>query len=216
LETVARFGQHCARDLQRLTRRGALSAIGRRASYAALGAVALVTALGVSGCSHDPPRPAAGQASPTTGTDGWGPPAPSLTETEPLPPPEALSEVIARLADPAVAGKDKLALVEGTSGADAGALDSFATALRDNGFDPLTVRAADVVSTKPGDVLATITVSGPDTNSGEFAFPMEFRRAGTGWQLTRQTADMLLDFGNTRTTGPASASPAPPAPARPR
>ena len=41
---------------------------------------------------------------------------------------------------------------------------------------------------------------------------MEFRRAGNGWQLTRQTADMLLAFGNARTAAPVP----PPSPAPPR
>lgn len=129
---------------------------------------------------------------------------PTPSDPGPLPPPEALSDVIARLADPAVPGADKLGLVEGSTGADAAALDNFAAALRDNRFTPITVQASDIVSNRPGDVLATIKMTGPDAGSdgGEFSFPMEFRRAGASWQLTRQTADMLLAFGNARTAGP--------------
>lgn len=150
-------------------------------------------------------EPAAGPQTSISATDGFGPTVPTPNDPGPLPPPEALSDVIARLADPAVAGSDKLALVENTTAADAPALDTFATALRDTGFTPVTVRASDIVSSGPGDVVATIKVSGPDSGSGggEFSFPMEFRRAGNGWQLTRQTADMLLAFGNARTAAPA-------------
>ncbi len=42
---------------------------------------------------------------------------------------------------------------------------------------------------------------------------MEFRSHDGGWQLSRETADMLLAFGNAR-TGAGGSSPAP-APAAP-
>jgi hypothetical protein len=140
-------------------------------------------------------------------TVGFGPTVPAPVESGPLPAPEALSDVITRLADPAVPGNDKLALVENTTGADAAALDSFATALRNTGFSPVTVSASDIVASGPGTVLATITVVGPDSGGGEFSFPLEFRLAGNSWQLTRQTADMLLAFGNARTPAPAPGPP---------
>ena len=43
-----------------------------------------------------------------------------------------------------------------------------------------------------------------------FTFPMEFRPHDGGWQLTGDTADMLLAFGNARTeaASPARRSPA--------
>ena len=145
-------------------------------------------------------------------TAGFGPTAATPTDPGPLPTPEALVDVISRLADPAVAGVDKLALVQDTSDADAPVLDSFAAALRDNGFTPVTVRASDLVVQRPGDVLATIKMTGPDADSDAFSFPMEFHRAGPGWQLTRQTADMLLAFGNAHTAAPLP----PPSPAPPR
>ncbi len=179
--------------------------------HATLGAVTIVAALGVSGCSPDPAQPSSAPAFPET--DGFGPTAATAADPGPLPPPEALSDVITRLADPAVPGTDKLGLVEGSSGADAAAFDSFAAALRDNGFTPVTVRASDIVAGRPGGVLATIKLTGPDSESsgGTFSFPMEFRRAGSGWQLTRQTAEMLLAFSNARTAVPAPPpSPAPP------
>lgn len=111
--------------------------------------------------------------------------------------------MMARLTDPAVPGAEKLGLVEDTAAPDAAALDRFATALRDTGFTPVTVSASEIRWSEdhPGDVLATIKLSGPDSGSdgsasGEFSFPMEFRRSGAGWQLTRDTAEELLAFGN--------------------
>jgi hypothetical protein len=120
-----------------------------------------------------------------------------------LPDPEALSDVMARLTDPAVPGAAKLNLVANTTPGDAAALDRFSTALRDTGFTPVTVSTTEIrwADGHPGEVLATVKVTGPDSGpSGagpaEFSFPMEFRRTATGWQLTRATADMLLAFGN--------------------
>lgn len=186
----------------------------RWAFHSAVGAVTVVTALGVCGCSHDVAQPSAGPQTTISETDGYGLSVPTPTDPGPLPPPEALSDVVARLADPAVPGTDKLPLVENTTGADAAALDTFAAALRDSGFTPVTVRASDIVSSRPGDVVATITVTGPDSGAGAggFTFPMEFRRVGSGWQLTRQTAEMLLAFGNARSDAPhpPAPSPAPP------
>jgi len=173
-----------------------------------------VTAVNVSGCSRDVSQPSPGPPNSISETGGFGPTVQTPTDPGPLPPPEALSDVITRLADPAVPGTDKLALVENTTGADAAVLDTFATALRDTRFTPVTVRASDIVSSGSGDVVATIKVSGPDSgpDGGEFSFPMEFRRAGDGWQLTRQTADMLFAFGNARSAAPAP----PPTPTPPR
>lgn len=123
---------------------------------------------------------------------------------------------MSRLADPAVSGADKLSLVQSTVPADGAALDRFATALRDTGFTPVTVSASEIrwSDNHPGNVLATIKVTGPasaprEASTGEFAFPMEFGRTGTGWQLTRETADMLLAFGNARTDAPSPPAPGP-------
>ena len=114
-----------------------------------------------------------------------------------------------RLADPAVPGADKIALVQDGTTTDAAALDAFAAALRDGGFAPVSFRAQDLrwSDAAPGAVLATITVTGRDAASpdgaepartGAFTFPMEFRTGPGGWQLTRDTAEMLLAFGNAR------------------
>ena len=74
---------------------------------------------------------------------------------------------------------------------------AFAAALRDAGYPPITVVASGLrwAPSQPADVLATVTINAAN-DGGEFAFPMEFRRTGEGWQLSRETAQMLLAFGN--------------------
>ena len=192
----------------------------RRSLITALGAATTVAALGVSGCSgHD--------RSEQAGSLLQSPPRVAAPPSDggPLPAPEALADVMYRLADPAVAGADKLPLVQHTTRQDATALDRFAAALRDGGFAPITVVAADVrwSDTHPGDAVATINITGANTeNPGGFSFPMEFRRNGDSWQLTRETADTLLAFGTARTDPavpdmdpPAQTLPVPPAPTPP-
>lgn len=56
----------------------------------------------------------------------------------PLPPPNALTDVLARMADANIPGADKLDLVENATPADGAAMDKFATALRDGGYAPAT------------------------------------------------------------------------------
>ncbi len=182
----------------------------RNASITLYSAAATVAALGMTGCTRDHSQADPGpvpSASPVV--------APPV-DPGPPPPAEALSDVLARLADPALPGTDKVALVQDTAPQDAGALERFSAALRDTGFAPVAVSATDVrwVDGQPGDALATIklTSANPDT-PGEFAFPMEFHHKGDRWQLTRETADMLLAFGNAATGPPP---PVPPAPAPPR
>ena len=155
--------------------------------------VTVLLALTLAGCSAAPaPVPAPAPA-----------PAPTTSATAapaPLPPPEALSEVIMRMADPEVPGTDKITLLQNGAAPDARALDSFATALRDVGYLPLTVTVRDLrwSDTAPGDVLATLTLTGP-TPAGdrppEFSIPMEFTPGAQGWQLSRDTAQSLLAFG---------------------
>ena len=151
-------------------------------------------ALGVSGCSsHD-------QVSQTQLTLVQPTAAAPTADPGPLPAPEALADVLYRLADPAVPGPAKLPLVQNATPADAAAADRFATAMRDTGFVPVTVTATGLrwSPAQPGDVVATVKIAAPD-RGGEFTFPMEFARNGDGWQLTRETAAMLLAFGNART-----------------
>ena len=110
-----------------------------------------------------------------------------------------------RLADPAVPGADKVGLVEHATAGDAAALDRFGRALQDGGFTPLTFEARDVAwaQATPGDVVATIVVKAPNRQSGgDFTFPMEFAPVHGTWQLTRQTADLLLELGEATSPTP--------------
>ena len=108
--------------------------------------------------------------------------------------------MILRMSDPAVPGADKITLIQNSAAPDARILDSFAAALRDTGYLPLTVTARDPrwSDARPGDVLATLTLTGPKAGNDSpptFSIPMEFAPAGPGWQLTRDTAQSLLAFG---------------------
>lgn len=168
---------------------------------------AVIAALGLSGCA-DLNRP------PST-PNPVPPPASSIAapaaDPGPLPAPEALTDVLYRLADPAVPGRDKLPLVENATADDAATIDQFAAALRDGGFNPVTFTGTDVrwSDRRPGDALATVTVAPPNpATSSTFTFPMEFAPHDGGWQLTRETADTLLAFGNGGTQ-PAPAGPTP-------
>ena len=175
-----------------------------------LGAATAVAAFGVSGCSADRAAPA-GAPAPAGDLAPAGVPAqPPASDAGPLPPPEALTDVLYRLADPGIPGPDKLPLVQDAAGPDAAALDTFATALRDGGFSPMTVTASEIgwSPEHPGEVLAMIEFAAADSEDpAEFSFPMGFRRTDTGWQLTRDTAEELFAFG-----GPAAAPPGPPPP----
>ena len=183
----------------------------RRTPSAVLSAVTAVAALSVCGCAGPaamPPTAATAPAAPTVAA----PPA----DLGPRPAPEALAAVLYRLADAGIPGPDKLALIQTTTPADTAALDAFGTALRDGGFAPITISASDIRWSEPhrGHVLATITITGADpVDAGEFALPMEFQPGAGGWQLTRETADMLLAFGNARTDPVVGDPPGPPAPA---
>ena len=157
-----------------------------------LGIAGVTVMLAASACSPATHSPAA-PVTPTSAPSG-----PTAADAAALPPPQALADVMYRLADPAVPGAGKLGLVAGATTMDAVSLDRFANALRDGGYIPVTVTAADVAwsDTHPGDVQATITITGPDPGlAGDFRFPLEFRPHAGGWQLTRETADMLLVFG---------------------
>lgn len=127
--------------------------------------------------------------------------------TAPVPPPDALTDVLYRLADPSVPGTDKLILIEGATPDSAPALDKFANALLDGGYAPMTFTARDIAwsDRRAGDVVATVDVTTPNPGTSGFTFPMEFKPHQGGWQLSQQTADMLLAFS---TSQPAPA-PAP-------
>jgi hypothetical protein len=110
---------------------------------------------------------------------------------------------MSRLADPNVPGTDKVGLIQDGTPADATALDRFAKALHDSGYAPVTFDARDLRWSQDhaGDVIANITInaSGPQAVNDSM-FPMEFAPQQDSWQLTRQTADLLLQMGPPTTT----------------
>jgi hypothetical protein len=178
--------------------------------FGVLSAVTIVAALSLSGCSeHAESKPT--QSPFEQSSTALAPPEPTAAA---LPSPDALTDVLYRLADPAVKGADKLQLVESTTPDDAATIDKFAAALRDGGFTPLTFSATEIrwSDRQPGDALASInvTTSNP-AKPGNFTFPMEFRQDKGAWQLSRETANMLLAFGNAR-GGASPASPTSPSP----
>jgi hypothetical protein len=181
----------------------------RRPLFGVLSAATIVAALSLLGCS-DHAEPKSTQSPFEQSSTALAPPEPTAAA---LPTPDALTDVLYRLADPAVKGTDKLQLVEATTIDDAATIDKFAAALRDGSFNPPTFTATAIrwSDRRPDDALASInvTTSNP-ANPGGFTFPMEFRQDKGGWQLSRETANMLLAFGNARGgSGPVSPTPTP-------
>ena len=162
-----------------------------RTFAAVLSAVTIVAALGLSGCSDD--------------TSSAPSPSP-VPLTKPPTGAPSLTDVMGRLADPTIPGTDKIGLVQYGTPADAAALDRFAKALHDSGYAPLTFEAGDLLwaQDQTGNVIANITIkaSNPQTAGHDLNFPMEFSPQGDSWQLTRQTADLLLQLGQQPTTTP--------------
>lgn len=162
--------------------------------------------VGLTSCSHDDTAKKLNSTEtsmlPATSTTLAAPP------TAPLPPPEAFTDLLNRLADPAVAGNDKLALVEGSGPDTAAALDRFTAASRDGGYLPMTFRTDNLAwSVKdPSDVTATVVVTTANPEHREFTFPMEFKSVAGGWQLSRKTAEMLLAMQSARSTNIPSAT----------
>ena len=128
--------------------------------------------------------------------------------TTPLPAPEALVDVLNRLADPNVPAVNKTNLVEGATPEGADKLDKFTAALRDNGYLPMTFAANNIAwsDKNPSNVMATISVRTSQAENRNFTFPMEFTPFQGGWQLSRRTAEMLLALGNSPTPTPAPSS----------
>ncbi|WP_260753392.1 hypothetical protein [Mycobacterium sp. SMC-8] len=164
-------------------------------------AATFVAALGLCGCTHTehpattapPPAPSAVESSSVPAT-----PIPDAPGGPPLPPPSALTDVMARLSDPAVPGDQKITLIENATPGEAAGLDRFTAALRDNGSLPLAFEARDLAwsSAEPGNVVATVVITPANPPGGQFTFPMEFAPSDGSWQLTRQTADLLLALDN--------------------
>lgn len=184
----------------------------------ALSAAAALAAVGLAACSSPHPNTGSSATSslpPATSSQVAAP------NTAPLPPPEALTDVLTRLADPNVPGASKVNLVEGAKPESAVTLDKFTNALRDNGYLPMTFNANDIAwsDKNPSNVKATIAVHTAQANNANFTFPMEFTPFQGGWQLSRHTAEMLLALGKSPsapTSGAPSPAPLPPpAPAPP-
>jgi hypothetical protein len=189
-----------------------------RRTVSVAGVVVAAAALGLSGCAH----PAPPAASPTVETSptpsvGLPAPAPPAPGGPPLPPDTAFIDVMNRLVDPAVPGDQKIVLIQNGTPEEAAGLDRFVTALRDNGSFPLTFEARDLVwsQAQPGDIVATVIFHPANPQTGAFTYPMQFAPSGDSWQLTRQSADQLLDVTPASTPPAAAPPPAPGAPAPP-
>jgi hypothetical protein len=176
----------------------------RRTPVSILSAAAIAAALGLSGCGNDT-HPGASHTADAPTANPSAPPRPAAPATAPLPPPTALTDVLVRLADPNISGADKVPLVQYATAGDAAALDRFGRAMRDGGFLPVTFEATDLGWSQDhqGNVLANIVVKTANRQAGgDFTFPMEFSPNQGSWQLTRQTADMLLQLGQEPTAAP--------------
>ena len=159
----------------------------------------LVCAPALAACGEDA-HPAATESSSTTSSSVVAAPAPET----PLPPPEAITDVLYKLADTSVPGDQKAPLVEGATNDDGPKLDKFGKALQDSGYTPLGFTAENIAwsSTTPGNVTSDVTVHSQNAAlTNGFTFPMEFKPTpGGGWQLSRTTADILLTFNQNPAT----------------
>jgi hypothetical protein len=183
----------------------------RPPSVALLAATALA-AVGLAACSSSHPKSGPSIVSslpPATSSQVAAP------VTAPLPPPEALTDVLTRLADPNVPSASKVNLVEGATPESTPNLDKFTNALRDNGYLPMTFNANDIAwsDKNPSNVKATIAIHTAQANNANFSFPMEFTPFQGGWQLSRHTAEMLLAMGKSPTPATSGAPAPPPGPA---
>lgn len=154
-------------------------------------ALALLITFGLPGCAtHRSPAPTAPPAASSTAPAAKPPQAT-------LPSAGELTDLLNRLADPVVPGAQKLNLIEAAEPTDAGTLDKFITALKGSGYLPLSFAASDVTwsDQNPADAAAVVDITTANPESRGFSFPMEFTGSGTGWQLSRRTAALLLAFG---------------------
>ncbi len=181
-----------------------------------LSAVAIAAALGLGACGADSQdnQPEAATEKPAPTIPVQEPAAPPVA---PLPPPTALTDVMNRIADANVPGADKTGLIESPAPGDAAAMDKFGQALRQNGYTPLTFEARDLrwVQGTPDTVSALVSLKSANPQAGDFAYPMEFSFTDNSWQLTRRTADELLQPGaDAPQTPSAPSSLTPPTPPR--
>jgi hypothetical protein len=175
----------------------------RRSLTAVLTTAAIAAVLGLPGCSSDEDEASPATTPPSTSV------APSPTaapQAAPLPPPDALAGVLARLADPKIPGPQKLNLVEGATPENAGVFDQFSNALLNGGFSPAKFDVRDVgwSDRDPADVVANVDVTTSSPKGPHFSFPMEFKPFQGGWQLSARTADVLFAFRSDSAPAPAA------------
>lgn len=193
-----------------------------RRTTLSLGAATIVAAFGLSACNQ-PAAPVESPSVETSPAPSVGMPAPAAPAPggPPLPPDAALIDIMARLSDPAIPGDQKVDLIEGATVDEAADLDRFGVALRDNRSLPLSFEARDLAWSQadPGNVVATVVIRTANPQDGEFTYPMEFVRVDGSWQLTRRTAETMLQLDDGETPAPpapsAGAPPPPPAPPAP-
>lgn len=163
----------------------------------AIAAALTATVLAVPGCAPRAAAPAETSFPASSATADAAQTTAVAPQDPALPDPGALTDVLYRLADPAVPGAEKLNLVQGATDTDIPTVDRFASAMRDNGYRPATFTAAEIRWAAEADtVLADVTIAKTDSDSeagSDFALPMEFTRSGPVWQLSRDTFDTLLD-----------------------
>lgn len=184
-------------------------AMRRRPAATVVAAAALCVGLTLAACGADT-HPAVQEPSSagTTPTSAMAGPTP----TSPLPAPEVLTDVLYKLADPAVPGSQKIGLIEDATEADAATIDRFSKALQDNGYIPIAVSAENIAWAfdRSGDATADVTITNQGQTAAAFTFPMEFKPVPAGgWQLAKTTADILLTFEQNPATPTASPTPSP-------
>ncbi|MDA2890491.1 hypothetical protein PDG61_06190 [Mycolicibacterium sp. BiH015] len=159
----------------------------------------------LSGCGQpEPPAVTPSSTAAPTPSAGHSDPIPDSPGGPPLPPANALTDVMARLADPAVPGDQKITLIEQGTPDEGAGLDRFAIALRDNAALPLTFEARDLAWSQavPGNVVTTMVIKQANPQGSEFRYPMEFSPSDGSWLLTRQTADLLLELDTAAASPP--------------
>ncbi|PLV50145.1 hypothetical protein [Mycobacterium simiae] len=185
-----------------------------------LSTAAAAAVIGLAACSHSQPK-VLPSSNPATAPATSTPLIVTAPPTAPLPVPEALVGVLNRLVDPSIPADNKVSLIEGATPETPATLDKFISALRDNGYLPMSFVANNIAwsDKNPANVVATVTVNTAKGNNGAFTFPMEFAPFEGGWQLSRHTAEMLLALSNSQapapSPGPTVPLPPPPEPVQP-
>ncbi|NDJ88527.1 hypothetical protein GWR20_05035 [Mycolicibacter kumamotonensis] len=166
---------------------------------------ALAAVLALSGCTGHQSAPPPPAEVPTTSTTT----APAEPPASGIPAPEALTDVLYRLSDPDLPAADKVGLIENAKPTDAETIAKFGTALKDGGYLPLNLEAAELTwsDRHPGNVTADVTVNTANPDAGGFTFPMEFTPHDGSWQLSQETAKTLLAFAKAHSGSSTPATP---------